>query len=196
MWLLIPDTKYWEAGEVTEDFGETILNHAQAEFGPLVHVQEVDAGPSASIPAVVLQIISAAADAIALFAGPVVITESIKWWKKQFDAVKSHLTSKGLEFSVDSETAALLAADAIVPQLEAAADLEVISVTRHWFNLNGAWSDHFSFDPAQTSAWITDPHGEAVKQFNVRYIFLLRSGSKGFTAVVEKDGHVSIVDPL
>lgn len=196
MKFLIPDKGYWETGEITENLGASILADAQAHLGNSVRVDEVDAGPSASIPAIILDVMSAAADGLAIFAGPVILVQGVKWWKQKFQSASKLLRDKGLDFSVDTQTALLLSADAGYEKLGINEDVEIISVTRHWSNLNGIWSDHRDFDPNNPDPWLIDPHREAVRQLNVRYVILLKHGTDGYTAVVEKDGTVSKVQNI
>jgi hypothetical protein len=196
MRFLIPDTEYWETGDVTEGFAEGIFADAKAELDPSVNVEDIDAGPSASIPAVVLHIMSAAADGLAIFAGPMLIEEGFKWWKEKFGKTVALLRERSLKFSIDKTSAVLVAVGETKQNAADDDELEIVSVTRHWFNLNGARSDHQDFDPTEPDPWLTDPHSEAVKQFNVRYVILLRWGAKGYTAIVESDGSVSSVYPL
>jgi hypothetical protein len=193
MKFLIPDKGYWETGEVTANFGESILAEARLNLDEAAQVDDVDAGPSASVPAVILDVMSSVADGIAIIAGPMVLLDGVRWWKERFAKAAAFLASKSLDFSVDKNTALLLAAAAAYDDSGAQDDLEIVSITRHWANLNGIWSEHQEFDPEEEDPWLPNPHFEAVKQLAVRYVVLLRQGTSGYTAIVEKDGSVSAV---
>lgn len=189
--ILVEDPTYPQEEERAEEFRRKLEEDLRACFDGSVKMHDVDAGPSASIPAILLQGIGSSADAIAIFSAPLVIGPALKWWKHQFQKIAAFLKERDLSYSIDTGSAAALAVDQLALSSRDDDELRIASVTRHWINLNGSGSDHRYAEELAISKVSATDQQEMVKTLNVRYLVLLERGTRAFTAVVERDGTVA-----
>jgi hypothetical protein len=193
--FLIVDPHYPEAEELSTEFESRLRRRASETFGNSATLQEVDAGPSASVPAYFFTV-GDAADLLAILGAPLILRKGLQGWRDWFARAATFLRGLGLTYSIDLQTAVLLSASALFETGNSEEGIEVVSVTRHWVNLGGPGSDHLFASELGAASEPLDMHFEAVKQLDAHYIVLLQQGSRCFTALADRRGDLLHLEEL
>jgi hypothetical protein len=185
MAVFLRDPTYPEREEERAEFERKLYALAQSSF-PGFHLEDVDAGPSASIPG---WLVAAGAVGWFIFTAPATIAENLPLWKTGFDKVVQFASDLELDFSIDMHDAA---ASAILECSKSFSwdegSVEIIGCTRHSRNLNGVWSYYVDLNDISEPSDSMAKHEEACRQFDCRYIFLVRKSFDAATIIVDRKG--------
>lgn len=193
MAIFLLDPTYPEHEEQHTEFANR-LNALARERLPNVVIEEVDAGPSASVPG---WAISIGAIGWFIFSAPATISENLPLWKSGFTKIVELASELDLDFSIDLHDAAASAILECSQQFSwSDSEIEIISCTRHSRNLNGIWSDYVLAAEIQEPADWVEKHHEACKQLECRYTFLVRKSYDSATIVIDRKGRCEFAKML
>jgi hypothetical protein len=193
--LLIIDPTYPEREDECQSVRDELTQSLSQKIGYSAVLEDVDAGPSASIPAYWLEI---AGFVWTVFAAPKTIQDNWSYWidclKKSFNV----LDKVGATYSIDFQMAyAFICKSMAEKNIDMSVELELVSCIRHSINLNGPSIQilHPTPDIAKIDSDI-DRHFEATRQYSCVYIILVKHDTTTYTAVVSSRGDVKFLEEI
>ncbi|MEQ1540259.1 MAG: hypothetical protein ABL928_15140 [Sphingorhabdus sp.] len=193
MAIFLLDPTYPENEDQQAEFAKRLNTLASELFTDLA-IEEVDAGPSASIPG---WAISVGAVGWFIFSAPATISENLPLWKSGFTKIVELASQLDLDFSIDLHDAAATAIFECSQQFSwNDSEIEIISCTRHSRNLNGISSNYIlPTEILEPASWM-EKHDEACKQLECRYTFLIRNSYDSATVLVDRKGRCEFAKML
>jgi hypothetical protein len=191
--ILLIDPTYPENEQARDEF-ETSTQNDLLKLFPDLFFEDVDAGPSASIPGWIVKLGLAG---WFLFTAPGAINENLPLWETNFQMARDYFEKHALSFSIDLHDAYAATLGHMAKQFCDDPDrFKLLSCVIHHANINGNWSsyhDHFEIGEPTTTM---EKHSAACSQYLARYVFHIEYEFSGYTAVVEKNGEVVSVTKL
>ncbi|MFM9861727.1 hypothetical protein RUR49_24965 [Pseudoxanthobacter sp. M-2] len=157
---------------------------------PSFDVQLVDAGLGASLPTILFSCANAAALALAIFSAPKTIKENWPEWKSIYDSITSKVSSIYDEYSIDRDSAAIIAIHEVFELTAGAGDLFVDFVLRHYSDLSTGYEDVSIVKVVIADSGV-EGNIQASRQVRCRYIVGVSAEVSRYTVLVEKTGLVS-----
>ena len=193
--LLIIDPTYPEREDECQSVRDELTRSLSQRIGSPASLEDVDAGPSASIPAYWLEIAGLVWTA---FAAPKTIQDNWLYWIDYLKKAFNVLDKVGATYSIDFQMAyAFICQSMAEKNIDMSVELELVSCIRHSINLNGPSIQilHPTPDVAKTDSDI-ERHFEATRQYCCVYIILVKHETTAYTAVVSSRGDVKFLEEI
>ncbi len=154
-----------------------------------------DAGMGASFPRIILQSASAFAIAMSIMGAPSTIDENWPKWKAYFDEVIEFIEENFDDYSIDPETAEVMAIKAVRDKVGKSGNLVVDFRYWHIAELEAFLA---KIVPTKSFRITTSAEGNVAAscQIRCRYIFGISQNFQRFTVLVERNGTVSFIEEI